>query len=169
MRQFQLPVSDSQLCFHDNQCWSPEKEVRYLKNYSTLIKYVRYAYTPQTPSISNCKNTAQSMIENTSWYQLLLLTWANFKEKECIFLHPSIWEWGRRAVLLFQNEDGDRQRYCAKNMLLFLQENIIYFCIWCHFAKKKKSTMPSWKSDSVADRRLNGWRRQHSVCTEMQG
>lgn len=62
----------------------------------------------------------------------------NFKEKKCIFLHPNIWEWGRRVVLLFQKEDGDRQRYCAKYTLLFLQKNVIFLYIWCHFAKKKK-------------------------------
>lgn len=37
-------------CFHDNQCWRPEKEVRYLKHYSTFNKYL-LLYTHNTDTL----------------------------------------------------------------------------------------------------------------------
>lgn len=131
MRQLQLPVSGSQLCFHDNQCWHPEKEVRYLKHYSTFNKYLLlYMHDTDTLHLQLQKMLLKVALKthlDTSYYyfpgQVSRRKNGWFLRADSILMSRSQ---GEGFILYFQNEDGDRQKCCAKYMLLFHKENNIF-------------------------------------------
>lgn len=138
MRQFQLRVSGSQLCFYDNRCWHPEKEVRQLKHFSTLNKYLLLypQHRPLTsPTTKMLLKVAVKIHLDTNYYYL---PGQVSRRKNGWFLRADfiLTSGSQGQGLFFQNEDGDRQRRCAKYMLFFHKKNTVLFYNWCHFAVK---------------------------------